>query len=157
MAKAGYTLPTLADVALTAATAKTILGVRAGSTFGLDLQEASVSFDGVAAGNEPITVEVCRATFATNAPGTNSTDAAANIVQEYGLVIAHGCTAAHTWTAEPTALSVIFSTLIHPQAGVIYQIPLGRTPDCVGSSGFCIRITAPANVNARATLKWERM
>lgn len=158
MAKAGYTLSVPgAGVALTATVTKTVLGVRAGSTFGLDLQEVSVSFDGVTAGNRPILIELVRCTFATNPPGTASTDTAAAIAQLYGLSIAHGCTAAHTWTTEPTVRTVIDGMRIHPQSGVIYQLPLGRTPDCVGSDGFIVRLTANEAVNANVTMIWERM
>lgn len=156
MAKAGYSLAASASVALVAATAKTVLGVRAGSTFGLDLQAASVSFDGVTAGYTPVLVELVRLTFATNPPGTASTDAAASISQAYGLVIAHGCTAARNWTTEPTVIEVIDDWFIHPQSGITIPLPLGRTYDCIGSSGFAIRCTAPQAVNARPSLAWER-
>ncbi len=153
MAKAGYSAVTGADVAVTS-TPKTVLGVLAPSGFGLDLTEASVFFDGTTAANEPVTIELCRITFATNPPGTNSTSVTP--VQVYGRAITVGATAAKTWTTEPTVVTVIREMLIHPQAGVIYQIPLGQTPDCDVSTGFGIRITAPANVNCRATLSWER-
>jgi hypothetical protein len=156
MAKAGYSAITGADVSLTAATAKTVLGVLAPSSFGLDLIEASVSFDGTTAGFEPVLVEICYATFATNPPGTQSTSVTP--VQKYGRTIAHGCTAARSWNAanEPTVLTPFKEVLIHPQAGVVYQIPLGQTPDSDVSDGFAIRVTAPNAVACRAELDWER-
>jgi hypothetical protein len=154
MAKCGYTVAVGADVALAAATAKTVLGVKSGAAFGLDLQKISVTFDGVTSTAEPVLVELCYSTWATNSPGTNSTSETE--VQVYGRVIADGTTAASNWTAEPTALTVLDEFLIHPQTGLKEYIPLGFTPDCAVDHGFVIRCTAPAIVNCRAGLWWER-
>jgi hypothetical protein len=158
VAKAGYSVVTLADVALVAATAKTILGIKSGAAFGLDMLGQAVGFDqsgSAAPTNEPVLVEVCYATFATNSPGTASTTVTP--AQRYGRVIAHGTTAARAWTTEPTVLTVIDEFLVHPQAGFKEWIPLGVTADCALSEGFVIRCTAPNAVNARAKFDFERM
>lgn len=149
-----YSSVTGAAVALVAATAKSILGVKANAASGVLLKEATVSFDGVTAGAVPVLVELCYATFATNGPGTSSTSVTP--VQLGGRVLAHGVTAARAWTAEPTVLTVLTEKLIHPQAGVIEQIPLGDEPDTAFAEGFVIRCTAPAVVNVRGTLKFGR-
>lgn len=154
MAKAGYTIVTGGAVALAAATAKTILGAKSHANFGLDLIGASVSFDGVTAGAVPVLCELCYCTWATNGPGTNSTSVTP--AQAYGRVLAAGFTAGKTWTTEPTALTVLEELLIHPQSGILYQIPLGQSYDSALAEGFAIRLTAPAIVNARATLRVER-
>jgi hypothetical protein len=155
MAKAGYSAVTGAAIALGAGTPKSVLGVRSGASFGLDLKKFSVSFDGITATHTPVLVEICYATFATNAPGTNST--AVTPVQNYGRVIAHGTTAARNWTTEPTVLSVAREFLLSPAGGVVlYDWPLGDTPDSAVSEGYVIRCTAPAGVNVRAGLWWER-
>lgn len=155
MSKAGYSCTTEGAVALSAATAESILGVKAAADFGLDLKKYRVSFDGVAASGVPVLVELCYATFATNGPGTNSTSVTPR--QQYGRVIAHGVSAAKTWTSEPTVLTVIESYLLTPNGGtVLYDWPLGDTPDADLSNGFVIRCTAPASVNVRATLVFER-
>jgi hypothetical protein len=154
MAKCGYSVVTGAAIALSAATAKSIIGVMAGASFGIDLQKYRISFDGDAVA-VPVLVELCQATFATNAPGTNSTSLTP--VQSYGRAIAHGVTAASNWTSEPTVLTVIDEQLLTPNGGLeVYDFPLGNTPDSAVSTGFVLRLTAPATVNARATLKWER-
>jgi hypothetical protein len=154
MAKCGYSVVTGAAIALSAATAKSIIGVMAGASFGIDLQKYRISFDGDAVA-VPVLVELCQATFATNAPGTNSTSLTP--VQSYGRAIAHGVTAASNWTSEPTVLTVIDEQLLTPNSGLeVYDFPLGNTPDSAVSTGFVLRLTAPATVNARATLKWER-
>jgi hypothetical protein len=154
MASVGYKVTTSAAVALAAATAKSILGIKAPTGNGMDLIGASVQFDGASGSAVPVLVELCYCTFATNPPGTNSTSRTP--VQAYGRVIAAGATAASNWTAEPTAITVLDEFLFHPQAGVVLQLPLGTTYDCAVSEGFLIRCTAPAIVNARATLHWER-
>lgn len=155
MAKAGYTAPTGTAVALSAATAKSVLGVSAPAQFGVDLKKLRVGFDGVTASAVPVLVELCQATFATNGPGTNSTSV--TVQQVYGRSITAGFTAARNWTSEPTVLTAIDNWTLTPNGGlVIYDFPLGDTPDSAVSNGFVIRCTAPAAVNVQATLWFER-
>lgn len=156
MAKAGYSVITTADVALVATTAKTVLGVKAGAAFGVDLIAIELAFDGVTATDKGVLAELCYNTWATNAPGTNSTSRTP--AQLYGRVLAHGVTAASAWTAEPTALTVLEEFRLSPIGGqdIIY-LPLGQSYDCAFGEGFSLRLTAPTSaVNARATFKWER-
>ncbi|MGI5169878.1 hypothetical protein ACQEU3_46735 [Spirillospora sp. CA-253888] len=155
MAKSGYSAMTGAAVALAAGTAKSVLGVRGNAAFGIDLKKFTVSFDGTSASATPVLVEICYATFATNAPGTNSTSVTPQ--QNYGRAIAHGVTAARNWTSEPTVLTVARELLLTPAGGVVlYDWPLGDTPDSAASEGYVIRCTAPAAVNVRGGLWWER-
>lgn len=156
----GYAVPTGADVALVAATAKSVIGVRAGSTFGLKLTKSTIGFKGVTASDVPVLIELCYATFATNAPGTNSTDIATTpgVRQIYGRAVAHGVTAARNWTTEPTVLTVLEELLLTPNGGTIkWAEVLGQEPDCDVSNGFVLRMTAPQAQNVRATLAWERI
>jgi len=155
MTKAGYTASTESAVALAAATAKSVLGIAAPAQFGVDLKKLRVAFDGVTASAVPVLIELCYATFATNGPGTNSTSA--TVDQVYGRTITAGFTAAKNWSAEPTVLTVIDEWLLTPVGGlVIYDFPLGDTPDTAVSNGFVLRCTAPAIVNVRGTLWFER-
>lgn len=155
MAKCGYSIQTGGVVALAATTAKTILGVMAGASFGVELQYFSVAFDGVTASAVPVLIEICYCTFATNPPGTASTSVTP--VQDYGRVIASGTTAAKTWSTEPTVLSTMDEFLLTPNGGLVkWQWPLGQAPDSAVSQGFAIRCTAPANVNVRAAMNFER-
>ena len=152
MAKAGYTAATGAAVALAAATAKTVLSVVATSTFGVDLQKVRLSFDGVTASAVPVLVELCYSTFATAGTTTVGT-----VTQVYGRTVTAGFTTGYNYTAEPTVLTVIESFLVTPAGGtVLYDWPLGTTPDTAVNNGFCLRLTAPAIVNVRATLQFER-
>lgn len=154
--KCGYTCNTEAAVALSAATAKSVLGIKSAADFGLDLKKFRIGFDGVAASAVPVLVELCFATWATNAPGTNSTNVTPR--QAYGRTIAHALLgAAANWTTEPTVLTVLDHWLLTPAGGlVLYDFPLGDTPDADLSQGFVLRCNAPATVNVRATMWWER-
>ncbi len=154
MARAVYKAVTGADVALVAATAKTVLGWKAGVTFGLVLRRMAVYFDGITAAGEPVTIEYCYATFATNAPGTASTTITPT--QAGGRVLAHGTTAARAWTTEPTVLTVLEEELVHPQMGKAEWLPPGDEFDTALGEGFVIRCTAPAAVNVRASMTAER-
>jgi hypothetical protein len=158
MAKAGYSITTGGAVALTATTAKTILGVKSNAAFGIDLKKFSVSFDGVTASAVPVLVEICYCTWATNGTmGTNNTSLTSSVFQAYGRALTHGVTAGKTWTSEPTVLTPLREFLLTPNGGLVfYDWPLGDTPDCALGEGFAIRCTAPANVNVRGDLLWER-
>lgn len=157
MAKAGYSITTGGLVALSASTPKSILGVAGPASFGVDLTHYEVAFDGVSVTAAPVLVEVCYATFATNAPGTASTSVTVN--QAYGRSITAGFAAAKTWTTEPTVLTVIREHSLTPFGGTeVYDFPLGTSPDSAVSQGFVIRCTAPTGVtvNVRATMAFER-
>lgn len=158
MAKAGYSVVTGGAVALAAATAKTVLGIKANAAFGLDLKKVRVSFDGTSGAATPVLVEACYCTWATNGTmGTNNTALTSSVTQVYGRALTHGVTAGKTWTSEPTVLTPLEEWLVTPAGGlVVYDWPLGDTPDCALSEGFAIRVTAPAIVNVRAGMVWER-
>lgn len=158
MAKAGYTVSTSAAVSLAAATAKTALMVICPSSFGVDLTKFRVEFDGVTASAVPALVELVTSTNASNStPGTANTSETSAITQVYGRSIATGFTAFSASSSEPTVLTVIERFLLTPCGGtLLYDFPLGSTPDTAVSAGIGIRITAPAIVNARASMWFER-
>lgn len=155
MASTGYSCTTSADIALAAATAKSVLGVTAPAQFGVDFRGFQLSFNGVTASAVSVLWELCQATFATNGPGTNSTST--TVQQTHGRTITAGFTAAQNWSVEPTVLTVIESDLVTPNAGgFFFDYPLERSPDNAVSTGFVLRLTAPATVSARSTFKFGR-
>jgi hypothetical protein len=156
MAKAGYTVSTGAAVALTAATAKTILFGLAPAQFGMDLRGFEISLDGATSTAVPVLWELCTLTGASNStPGTGNTTATVN--QEYGRAITAGFVAGYNCTSEPTVLAAIYADFIPAFNGlVIRDFPFNGGPDNDVSRGFALRLTAPAGVNARATLRFER-
>lgn len=156
MSKAGYTLQTGAAVALSAATAKSVLCVIAPAQFGIDLKKVRIGFDGVTASAVPVLCELMTSTLATNStPGTNNTTG--SVVQAYGRSITAGFTGFYNSTAEPTVLTAFDSWLLTPTGGLLfYDYPLGDTPDTAVSNGIVLRCTAPAAVNLRASFGFER-
>jgi hypothetical protein len=159
MASVGYKVSTSAAVALTGGAAKTCLMVLTPAQFGGALRKARVAFDGVTASAVPALVEVVRSTNATNStPGTGNTNENANILQYKGRSITAGFTAFSASTSEPTVLTVMDSWLLTPAGGlVVYDFPLGDEIECDVSAGLGVRINAPANVNARVSLSFERI
>jgi hypothetical protein len=157
MSKAGYSAITPAAVALTAGAARSVLGVLAPATFGLEVKKVRVGTLGTAAA-VPGDIELCMATFATQPPGGgNST--AVTPQQIYGPRIDAGFLAATAWTAnnEPTILTVIDSWTLTPNSGtVLYDLPLGDSPDCVPGAGFVLRAKFAAATSVSAALWVER-
>jgi hypothetical protein len=157
VAKAGYTTATGATAtALVAATAKTCLCVICPAQFGIDLKKIRLGFDGVTASALPVLVELMLSTLATNStPGTNNT--AGTVLQVYGQTITPGFTSFYSSTTEPTVLTLVDSWWVDPnKSTVLYDFPLGDTPDTAVSRGLVIRCTAPAAVNARVAMWIER-
>lgn len=158
MAKAGYTARTTSAVALSAATAKTALMVITPSTFGGDLKKFRIGFDGVTASAVPVLWEIVRSTNATNStPGTNNTSETSAITQVSGRSITTGFSAFSASTSEPTVLTVVDSNYLTPVGGLlVYDFNLDMSPDWDVSAGMGIRLTAPATVNARVGMWFER-
>lgn len=159
MSAVGYAVNAGAAVALST-TAKSVLGIRAGAAFGIQLNGYRVGFDGVDATAGPVYVEVCECTFATNATaGTNNTSETANIRNNYGRQLASGMTAMRNWTAEPTVLTVVDDFWLDPNKGLVfYDYLLGQEPDTPLNEGFVLRMTAAVGTpNMRASLKVERI
>lgn len=156
MSKAGYSIQTGAAVALSAATAKTVLCVIAPAQFGVDLKTIEVGFDGVTASAVPVLCEIMTSTLATNStPNTNNTTATVN--QIYGRAITAGFTGFYASTSEPTVLTAVDSFTLTPNGGlVIRDWALGQTFDTNVSAGIVLRCTAPAAVNVRASFVFER-
>lgn len=150
-----YNIVTGGAVALSAATAKSILGVKSHANSCVLPRHVEVGFDGVTASAVPVLVEFCYCTFGANSPGTNSTSVTP--AQSSGRVLTVGATAGKTWTTEPTTITVLEERLLTPNGGlVIYDYPLGTEYDCALGEGFVIRCTAPATVNVRATMTFSR-
>ena len=148
---AGYTVESNGDIALTAATAKTILSVINAANSLIRLVEFGVSFDGTSGSAEPVTVELCSSTQATAGTSTAHT-----IAQVRGPTRTVQATGARNYTAEPTVLTVLKRWLVHPQTGMVIQFPLGREPEqTTTSDALCIRCTAPANVNVQGYMEFE--
>jgi len=145
------------SVALTAAVAKTVVGVKASTNVALRLLEASCSFDGATSSNAPAVVDFNSSTFATNAPGTNSTSLTlGNTKREPGRAETIQATGASNWSAEPTVLTAQFTRDIGVFNGLFDLIfPFNSPIIVVGGQGFCITVTAANNVNVQCGIHAE--
>lgn len=159
MSSVGYKVSTSTSTALSAATARTALMVITPAQFGGALRKARIGFDGVTASAVPAYCEIVRSTNATNStPGTNNTTESANIRQYKGRSITTGFTAFSNSTSEPTVLTALDEFLLTPTGGLlVYDFPLGDEFECDVSAGLGVRLTAPATVNARVALHFERI
>jgi hypothetical protein len=154
LSKVGYTIETGGAVSLSASVAKSVLGVSASSSSGVDLRKLRVGFE---AGpfNVPVLVQLCYATFSVNPPGTNSTSVGIN--QVYGRTIAAtGLSAGANWTVEPQVLTTIDVWQVPPNGLVVYDFPAGESPDCAPSNGFVLRLIANNAATVRCSLWFER-
>lgn len=135
-------------IGLTAATAKTVAGIKAATNDIITLVKVEVSFDGVTASAVPVLIEVGTSTFATNAPGTASTSVTPASTR--GRQATAMATAAKTWTTEPTVMVVLEEFLLTPNGGTYIAdgVP-AREIESPISGGLVVRLTAPAAVNVR--------
>lgn len=144
-------------VALTAATAKTVVGVKAHANSGVMVCGFSISFADTNATEVPALIELMYCTWATNGPGTNSTSTTPR--QMFGRSLTAGFTSGKGWTTEPTALTLAFPEFVlTPNGGtLIYNFPLGTEPDSALAEGFALRVTAPSATDCRAALIVSRI
>lgn len=158
-----YTVHTgTSAVALTAATAKTVLYVNAAAANQPSVVEFSVAFDGTTSTNTPALIELVYGTKATNStPGTGSTTFTPLQVRGWPSQVSAQA-AANNCSSEPTVLTVIKPWLLTPNGGLlVIQFPLGREPTAIASgaavSGIQVglRLTAPQAVNARCYFEYE--
>lgn len=152
-----YSCSSEGAVALTAATAKSVVGVKAHANSGIMVCGFTISFADTNAAEVPALVELLYATFATNAPGTNSTSTTPR--QIFGRSLTAGFTSGKTWTTEPTALTLAFPEFVlTPNGGTfVYNFPLGTEPDSALGEGFVLRVTAPSATDCRAGLIVSRI
>ncbi len=152
MTQPQYTCSSEGAVSLSAATAKSVVGVKAHANSGLQVVAAVLSFPDTNAAEVPVLCELMYATFATNSPGTNSTSTTPR--QMNGRSLTAGFTAGRNWTTEPTALTLAYPEFtVTPNGGlVIYNFPLGNEPDCALGEGFVLRLTAPSATDFRGGL-----
>lgn len=150
-------------IALTGATAKTLMYVNTGAQVTAALVELCVGFDGVTASAVPALVELVYGTKASNStPGTASTSFTP--LQSRGWPVKTAASAAaNTCTSEPTVLVAQRGVLLTPNGGLlVVQFPLGREPsghNIASTSGLQlgVRATAPAAVNTRGYFEFEEV
>jgi hypothetical protein len=136
-----------AEVALAAATAKTVLEVTAPSTKTIAISEWWIEFDGTSGSAQPVVVEILRKTASIT--GSSLTPRSKD--QQTDTL----ATAEHTATVEGTDGDVLYRFNIHPQGGKHVMFPLGDEIVVQKSGMIAIKATAPAVVNAIAGFGWR--
>lgn len=149
---ARYVVTVAADAALSAATAKTIVSIIAAATAPFRITEIGVSFDGVDATEEPVTVELMLSTQAgAGTPGSSPTP-----TQTGGPPRTVQAAGAEDYSSEPSVLTAIRKWMVHPQTGIVIQFPLGREPEqTTTADAIALRCTAPSAVNATGYIEFE--
>ena len=140
---------TTAEVALSAATAKTVLQLVAAANHRVKILGWGVYFDGTSSTAEPVLVRLLRQTTAgtmTSLTPVKADDSLAESLQT---------TAQHTASAEPTAGDVLKRINVHPQSGYEYSAPAFQEDVIGGGDRVGIECTAPATVNVVAWIRFE--
>jgi len=137
-----------AEIALTAATAKTVLQLKAPTNHRVKILGWGVFFDGISATAEPVVVRVLRQTTT----GTMSALTPGQVIPVAETILT---TAAHTATAEPTASTLVESIECHPQGGYEKTYNQGQEPVIAGGGYVGIECNAPAGVNVTAKFFFE--
>jgi hypothetical protein len=133
--------------ALTAATAKTSIGVLSGGNTPVDIVEFAIMGDATS-GN--LLIELVYGTNASEPPGTGSTSFTP--LQIRGPTQTINATAGITWTSEPTVLTVVKRwRMAWPGGPFVLQAPLGRETNSITAASTSgkflgIRLTSSVNV-----------
>lgn len=156
-----YTAFTNADVALSAATAKTVLYIIPPAGFGYQLcpVEIGAEFEGAAQATNCL-IELVESTAAT--AGTSGASGSCNQIRGARAIsptaavtsTGLGLTINQAYSAEPTVLSAFYAPFKIPNGqSLLWQFPLDTGPEFPrpgGSTGAIgMRLTSPAAVNAR--------
>ena len=138
-------------IALTAATAKSILEIATPATTGIVVVQYWVEFDGVTAANTPVKVEVGRFSAAV----TTAT-AVTPIKINYGNnSLASQCTCKHSTSTEGAGTAVdVENHRIPPTSGFFPQESLGMEWAMGASAFWRIRCTAAQTVNVTFGIRW---
>jgi hypothetical protein len=138
------------NLALAAATAKSVLEVGSSSTVRVKIKEWWVEFDGVSGTAVPVKVEVGR----FSAGVTTATTASEKFDPADG---ANAATAKHSTTTEGagTASTTIMTHRVSPTSGYHYIAPLGQELVLAVSTFWRMRLTAAAIVNCAVGVVWE--
>lgn len=139
-----------AEVALVAATTKTVLQIVAPTNHRVAVKGWGVFFDGTSVSAEPVQVELLYQTTA----GTMSANTPKRT--DGGLSETLQTTAQDNASAEPTAGDVVDVAQVHPQQGYEKMFVFGYNEVVLGGGDrLGIRCTAPAGVNVRAKILFE--
>lgn len=139
----------IAEEALAAATAETLIQLVAASNHRVKVLRWGVFFDGTSVTAEPAQIRLMRQTTS----GTSSSLSPVKLDDSIAETLQ--TTALQDFSVEPTSGDVLESYQVHPQQGFMMVYPLGQEPIIGGGDRLGIEVTAPAAVNARAFIVFE--
>jgi hypothetical protein len=145
-----YSCTTEGEETLTTS-AETLLQITGSASIKTRVVQWSVAFDSTSATAEPVLVRLARQSTAGTATG--AAEVTADSDDPAALV-----TCFHSFTAEPTIGAILEEHLVYPGGiPLIVQYPLGDEPviDASTSDRLAIIVTAPAAVNAVASMRWR--
>jgi hypothetical protein len=132
-------------------TLTTDLGIQCAAQQAITLDEVDVGFDGTNSANGPGIIDLGQCTYATNAPGTNSTTVTA-VASDSGRPETIQSKGGKTWTAQPTVITIWKSFLVPTYMGsAIAPLPLSKPMIAKGGGGVSLASTLPASVTANLT------
>jgi hypothetical protein len=149
MAGLRLTAENTAAVALSAATAKTIIQLNAAANQRIKIQRVGFFFDGASTTAVPVLVRLVVATTA----GTNTGLTLNKLVSSDSETAQ--TTAGENASAEPTKTTLLDSWLVHPQMGLDLTYAFGQEKVIVGGGRVALEVTAPAVVNVRGKIDFE--
>lgn len=144
-----WAVNTASDVALTATTAKTALGVKAAANSVVTMRAAHVNFESVTASDSPALIEL----VAGANDGTGTSETPVNYNRSHTASASYAAKSAYS--AEPASLTVLKAWQYPVQGGVDIPLPI-MVPVQSAAGGFLgIRVTSPQNQNCRVSIDVE--
>lgn len=128
---------------------KTLMQLVAAANQRVKLLEIGISFHGISNTDNPIQVDLMYQSTAGTMTGLTC------LAIDPDLTETIQTTAQHTATVEPTAGNVIATWAVHPQTGIVYQVPRGDEPIIKGGGRIAVVVTAAVSVNADVYMKFE--
>lgn len=148
MARNNFALTTTAAFALTAATEKSILQLVAATNSLVAVTGADVTFDSTSNSAVPVIVKLIKTSTAGTGTGRNPLK-----TKDTSTTLTSTGTENHS--AEGANANIMRIFHVHPQAGVIYSIPMRDEIELASGERLALKITAPAGVNALGTIHGE--
>ena len=148
MARNTFSLTTSAAFGLSASTEKTLVQLNSGAAMITAITGIDITFDGTSNSAIPVIVKII--TVSTAGTGTGR-----NPIKTKDTSTALLGTGTENHTVEGTNGNIMKIFHVHPQAGVVYPIPMRDEIEMAASTRMAIKVTAPAAVNALVTLYGE--
>lgn len=137
------------EVAIVGGQSDTIIAIIPATNQGVLVHKIWLGFKGKVVTNEPITIEFIR--FTSDGTATTGTKQKVDVDSSETLQAVFK----HTYTGEPTGITVLVSFTIHPQGGFIDTLPIEAPTLVHGGDFWGIRVAPDENATVLITLECE--